>query len=359
MPSRLPEDRDPVPAYAAFLPDNSAAVDGAAGPSPLYNQISYAPADANPHALLPSYGSLFRNGLRLRWHTKPFYLTSLDRADASQPTTALYFRLPSPAQALTPQQLDSTSAATLASACRCSERGDCTCDLGRGSILFTAEYAEHGGTDKVGKNEMIVKRTNDASDVVARVCRGHLMHRYRWNIRDASGKTWATLDRKGTGTVVSVEGIKHTLLWRRQQGIFELVIPQENDFLVAQHHPNGMLLFHNETERMPQDLACDVDGCPFISSSFGFVFRCQTCTAIRYDDTVDYCEAHLGEVSRVHQATHSFVRILPRIGTGDKGESMIDDDVRETKLLRMDDLMLERKKHELIIVSLAVALMDS
>lgn len=106
---------------------------------------------------------------------------------------------------------------------------------------------------------------------------------------------------------------------------------------------------------MPQSLACDFDRCPFDSYIFGFAFRCLDCTEeLKGQDTVDFCEAHLEQVCTQHDSTHRFVRLPPRQGVAGQADGL----VRETRLLHLPNLLQERKRHELVVLSLAVALLD-
>ena len=106
---------------------------------------------------------------------------------------------------------------------------------------------------------------------------------------------------------------------------------------------------------MAQNYACDVQQCPFRNTVHGFVFRCLTCTEeLKGRDTVDFCESHLAEVCRGHDPTHRFARLPPRTG----GPGQMDDNLRESALLRLPDLLLDRQRHEMIVSSLAIALLD-
>ena len=223
--SRLPEDADPVPAYALE-----------AAPAPSFLPQAAPPAYAEASSAGKQHE---QNGLTAGWRVPPFYLTSIDRADHKEATTALYMRLPTDAQA---DQRASTSSSSSLEACKCSERGDCTCNR-RGVVAFTAELGLRDN-DFAPKGEIVIVRGTNKADIVARLKRGTLRHRSRWTVLDPQGKHWAYVERHGVETTVRPPEDNVSLRWVRESGTFTLTASPDS-VLLGKHLPDGVLCLEN------------------------------------------------------------------------------------------------------------------
>lgn len=225
-------------------------------PPPLYDQLVYAQPGSYQNSYLPPPYPPPDQSSNTFWHTFPFYCTSIDRADGGNLTTALYFRLPTDSQSdahasltsAAPQLMPRVDLGRVMSACRCSERDECRCGQ-RGPVAFTAELAHHSGVRDIPKNDILIMRCGDTSDVVARAKRGSLLHKNRWVLTDSNGRTLGTVERDGTTTSVAIVGIPLALRWVRDRGMFDLVVSERNH-LVAQHDPHGIVTLSDVSLRL-------------------------------------------------------------------------------------------------------------